>query len=146
MRVSASSTLEGFGWTAQRPHGTVGTALAASTVDAFHDLVPIRRRALRAASFLNAAEEAADSNAASMTVEEEGKEVLQEARAAETVAKRAVRFAWGAVFICGIGVSIDIIGASLDYRATMRAKEDLDEEEADLEATGWPSWLHQTEA
>ncbi|CAE7657366.1 mqo, partial [Symbiodinium sp. CCMP2456] len=86
------------------------------------------------ASFLNAADEAADSNAASMTVEEEGKEVLEEARAAETVAKRAVRFAWGAVFICGIGVSIDIIGASLDYRATSRAKEDLDEEEADLEA------------
>lgn len=103
-----------------------------------------RSRAVHAA-FL-AHDPAAATEEASSTVEAEASEVLKQAKVAKHVADRAVRFAWAAVFICGVGATIDLVGASVDYRSTMRSKEELDEEEAELEATGWPRWLHQMDS
>eukprot|EP00434_Breviolum_minutum_P003015 symbB.v1.2.002652.t1/scaffold142.1/size299426/10 len=89
---------------------------------------------------------AAATEEASSTVEAEAAEILKQAKVAKHVADRAVKFAWAAVFICGVGVTLDLVGATVDYRSTLRSKEELDEEEAELEATGWPRWLHQLDA
>mmetsp|Transcript_2450 Transcript_2450/g.4185 ORF Transcript_2450/g.4185 Transcript_2450/m.4185 type:complete len:141 (-) Transcript_2450:36-458(-) len=139
------------------PAWTVGEGFALSppcrpkslVTDAIHiaPAWPLRRvRGAAMGSFLDAGDQSAAADADAATVEGEAAEVLREARAAQTMAKRAVRFAWGAVFICGIATTLDIGGASLDFRAAQRSKEALDEEEANLEATGWPRWLHQTDA
>eukprot|EP00913_Durusdinium_trenchii_P008411 g7899.t1 len=68
-------------------------------------------------------------------VEGEAGEILREAKVAKRVADRASRFAWAAVFICGVGATVDLMSASVDYRAALRSKEELDEEEAELEAS-----------
>ncbi|CAE7763072.1 mqo [Symbiodinium pilosum] len=118
-------------------NGTAGSKAGShigSSIGSSNSADECPRVLLHVASFLNAADEGAEADSGTVTVEEEAKEVLDQAHAAETLARRAVRYAWGAVFICGIGVCIDICGASLDYQATTRAKEDLDEEEANLEA------------
>ncbi|CAJ1457771.1 unnamed protein product [Effrenium voratum] len=95
----------------------------------------------RGAAFL----EATEANQESSVVEDEASEVLAEAEAAKKVATRAAKFAWAAVFVCGVGASLDLLGATFDFRASSRSKADLDEQEAELDATGWPAWLHQTE-
>ena len=105
---------------------------------------PWTRRA-QAHAFLSQ-DPAAATEEASSTVEAEAAEILKQAKVAKHVADRAVKFAWAAVFICGVGVTLDLVGATVDYRSTLRSKEELDEEEAELEATGWPRWLHQLDA
>eukprot|EP00931_Biecheleriopsis_adriatica_P033587 TRINITY_DN19493_c0_g1_i4.p1 TRINITY_DN19493_c0_g1~~TRINITY_DN19493_c0_g1_i4.p1 ORF type:complete len:178 (+),score=30.43 TRINITY_DN19493_c0_g1_i4:26-535(+) len=103
-------------------------------------------KAAKVMSFLDAsaAVDGAEANADVSSTAEEAVTVLDEAKNTMLIAQRAARTAWIAVFVAGATAIIDLFAIRLDFNAVLRSQSDLQNQEEELEATGWPSWLHQS--